>query len=298
MVGGMKRLLPFLAAMSAVCGMAGAPDVQTIIRRSVAANEADWEASPNYSYVERDQEVQINPDGSRKTLKKITYRVVMIEGTPYRIVLARNDQPLSPEERRKENEKLQQAIQSRRSETKQQREERIANYQKNRREERMMIREMANAFEFKLLGEDKLAGHDVYVLQADPRPGYQPPNQRAKALTGMRGKLWIDAQAYQWVRVTAQVEEPVSFHVFLGRLEPGSQIEFEQTPVEDGIWLPKRLVTKLNLRILLLFSHKTEEIQDYWDYRRQTPDLLQASDPQAVIATARQPAGRRPHRCE
>jgi len=38
------------------------------------------------------------------------------------------------------------------------------------------------------------------VLKATPRPGYEPPNNEAKVLTGMEGKLWIDEKTFQWVK--------------------------------------------------------------------------------------------------
>ncbi|HLK32255.1 MAG TPA: hypothetical protein VKT29_04145, partial [Terriglobales bacterium] len=70
----MARAIVFfslLVASLAACGQ----DVETIIRRSVQANDADWAAAPQYDNYETDQE-----DGEPPR----TYEVMMILGTPYK----------------------------------------------------------------------------------------------------------------------------------------------------------------------------------------------------------------------
>src|ERR1700719_4127740 len=79
-------------------------DVNDLIRRSVAATEADWQAAPSYQYCERDV----------KGKKVETYEVTMIEGSPYYRLVARNDHPLSPEEALKEKAKFQAEMNKRR----------------------------------------------------------------------------------------------------------------------------------------------------------------------------------------
>ncbi len=94
------------------------------------------------------------------------------------------------------------------------------------------------AFDFKLLGETRLNGDDVYALQATPRPGYHPPNMETQVLTGMQGELWIDKDIFQWVKVEAQVTHPLSIEGFLAKVEPGTHFELEKAPVARGVWLP------------------------------------------------------------
>ncbi len=62
-----------------ILGMAGSQlDVPTIIQTSVAANQADWDAAPGYSFQEKDRDT----DGSK------TYQVRMIDGSPYQTFTA------------------------------------------------------------------------------------------------------------------------------------------------------------------------------------------------------------------
>jgi hypothetical protein len=106
------------------------------------------------------------------------------------------------------------------------------------------------------------------MLEATPRPGYQPPNQRARVLTGMRGKLWVARDGYHWVKVQAEVVQPVYFEGFLARVGPGTRFELEKAPVANGVWLPKRFSMTVDARILGLFSHNSQEEETFGNYTR------------------------------
>ena len=244
-----------------VSALSASDDVTTIIQRSVADNQENWKAAPEYSYLEQDRD--------RKGTK--TYRVFMLLGSPYNQLVAVNGHPLSLEDQERERQKLEEVTKQRQNESPQQREDRIRKYQKDRRRDHLMMEQLVDAFDFKLLGEQELDGFDVYVLSAKPHPGYQPPNIETKALTGMQGKLWIDKETFQWVKVEAEVVHPVSIEGFLARVEPGTRFELEQIPVAEGVWLPKHFAMKFRARVLFLFPRKGQEDETFSDYQRQEP---------------------------
>ena len=246
-------------------------DVQTIIENSVAANKADWNADPNYSYKERDR---------IGTITK-TYQVTMIDGSPYRRLIAVNNEPLPMDQNVQEERKLQQVIAQRKAESADQRAKRIAKYQAERKRDHLMMDQLTRAFDFKLLGEKKLGSYDVYVLRATPRNGYKPPNMEAQVLPGMRGELWIDQKSFQWVKVTAQVIHPVSIEGFLARVEPGTRFELEKMPVDNGIWLAKHFSMKSSAKILYMFNRSEQEDNTFFDYRK-----LPATSPPSTPASA------------
>src|SRR5437773_3263503 len=151
---------------------------QEIIRRSVVANEADWKAGPNFSFTERD----VTTKGGSKTVK--TYEVLMIKESPYQRLIAVNDKPLSPAAQAQEKQKLEREIANRKKESPGAHAKRIAQFQRERQQDHMMLQEMIHAFNFKLTGSDKLDGHEVYVVEATPRTGYRPKSRDTKVLTG------------------------------------------------------------------------------------------------------------------
>lgn len=233
-------------------------DVETIIQKSVAANEADFNAAPQYSYRERDRTEQ----GSK------TYSVLMIDGSPYQRLIAVNGKPLSKDDSAKEEQKLQQAKTERRNESKEKRQDRIAKFEKDRHRDHAMMQQLTKAFQFQLMGQRKLRSFNVYVLRATPRPGYNPPNMETQVLPGMQGELWIDSATYQWVKVTARVIHPVSIEGFLAQVEPGTQFELEKTPVGGDIWLAKHFAMKSQAKVLFMFNRASQEDDTFWDYRK------------------------------
>jgi hypothetical protein len=141
----MARCCALLLALFTALAAAGQEDVEAIVQRSVQANNNDWQAAPAYSYFERDVQ------GGRTR----TYEVTMILGSPYERLVAVNGQPLMPEDQAKEQQKLEKVTAQRCGESKQDRGERIAKYENERRRDHLLMDEMTKAFSFKLVGEQR-----------------------------------------------------------------------------------------------------------------------------------------------
>jgi len=127
--------------------------------------------------------------------------------------------------------------------------------------------QMTKAFQYKLLGNETVRGHKCYVIQATPKPGYAPPNRETRVLTGMRGKMWIDADQFQWVKVEAEVFRPVAFGLFIAHVQPGTEFNLEDEPVADGVWLPSHFSTRVKARVLGLWSRNSHDDETYTEYR-------------------------------
>lgn len=256
----------FIAAAPSAFAVAQ-PDVTSIIQQSVAAVEADWKAAPEYDYFEQDRD-----SGGSKT-----YHVLMVDGSPYQELVAIDGQPLSMQEQQREQQKLQQTISERQSESPSDRAQRVAKYERDRDRDHLLTQQLTQAFDFRLVGQRRLDSRSVYLLDATPRPDYRPPNTEAEVLTGMQGKLWIDSQTYQWVKVEATVVHPVSIAGFLARVEPGTHFELEKMPVADGIWLPKHFEMRSSSKIFFLFHHRTQANETYSKYQRSAGHGQQAT---------------------
>jgi hypothetical protein len=62
-----------------------------IVHRSIQANDADWKAQTQYSFLRSDVS---GPE-------RQTFEVTMLEGSPYERLLALNDKPLPPQQERR-----------------------------------------------------------------------------------------------------------------------------------------------------------------------------------------------------
>jgi len=232
--------------------------VEAIIQRSVAANQRDWNAAPQYSYCERDRQ----ENGTK------TYEATMILGSPYRRLVARNNEPLPLAEQAKEKHRMEDSIAKRRTESEAERAARTAEYEKERKQDQLLMDQLVEAFDFRILGQEKLSAHDAYVLRSTPRLDYRPPNLQTEVLTGMQGTLWIDKDSFQWLTVEAEVVYAVSIAGFFARVEPGTRFELEKAPVSDGVWLPTHFSMKSRAKLLFILTHRRQEDETYFDYRK------------------------------
>ena len=269
----MPRVLLLCAVVSGL-GWAATPGPEQIVRKSVQAIQSDWEQAPQYSYLERDVESKHHSPATAKT-----YKVLMIDGSPYNVVTAINDQPLGPDEEAQEQHKLRREIEKRRRESGRDREKRIAKYDRDRMRDHEMLQEMVKGFQFQPAGEAQVDGRTCWVLDATPKPGYQPSTREGKVLKGMKGRLWVDQQTYQWVKVHAEVVRPVSFYGFLAKVGPGTEFDLEQAPVTDTLWLAKQFSVRVNASALGFFNEDSTESETYHDYQPmpQPSALLQST---------------------
>jgi hypothetical protein len=254
-------------------------NVVTIIQRSVQANNHDWDAAPQFDYSERDQ----GPEGTK------TYAVTMLYGSPYRRLIAVNGKRLSADKEAEEQRKFEKVLSERRDESPENKSARIAKYEAERKRDHTMLDQLTAAFEFTMLGEQNLNGKRVYVLRATPRKDYRPPNRDSQVLPGMEGRLWIDKATFQWVRVEAHVTHPVRIEGFLAEVEPGTQFQLEKIPVSQDIWLSSHFVMKSDAKVMLLFRHRSQEDDSFFNYHKAPapPQEQQSGSASSKIDAAR-----------
>ena len=268
-----RTLIPLAAATGLMFGsspQSAAPDAREIVRKSVEATKTDWAQSPKYSYVERDVTAK---RGSK------TFRVLMIDGSPYNLVTAVDDRPLPTSERALEERKLEREVEKRQKESERERQRRVAKYNREREHDHQMLQGMVDAFQFRLSGEAQMDGHDCWILDAQPRPDYEPTNHEGRVMKGMKGRLWVDKASYQWVKVHAEVVRPVSFYGFLAKVGPGTDFELEQAPVAGGVWMPTAFRVNVHASALGFVSENSSENDTYRDYQPmpQVSALLQST---------------------
>jgi hypothetical protein len=248
------------------------PDAREIIRRSIAASEHNWRIARNYTFLQRTEERQIDSAGQVKSNQVKTHDVTLLEGSPYFRLTERDDHPLPPGEEKKEQDKLDKSIAARLKETSAQRERRIHEFEQRRERQRADMAQVPEAFDFRIVGEERMEGCDTWVLDAMPRRDYQPRTRDTKILPHVKGRLWIDRQTFQWVKLEAEVIDTVSWGLFLIRLDPGAHIRFEQVHVNDEVWLPSQIAIKASARLGIFKRLRVEENTTYRNYRKFQTD--------------------------
>jgi hypothetical protein len=234
-------------------------DANQIVGPSVAATERSWEVRDHYTYMERDEDRRLDSLGQVKSENVDVTRMILVNGARFEQLMEHNGQLPSATEQRKSDENLDKL----KHETPEEQAVRLRRDQENR----SFLRDVIEAFDFHLIGEEVVDGRPAYVLQATPHPGYQAHGKYGKMFSKVEGKLWVDMQDFGWIKVDGEVTESFSMGLFVARVQRGSHIILEQTCVGDAVWVPKRLEVRASARILLLKSLDIDRVLTYFEYR-------------------------------
>ncbi|HSB14396.1 MAG TPA: hypothetical protein VLE22_08045 [Bryobacteraceae bacterium] len=273
--------VPLVTALSWTVwpAMAAQPDPQAIVRRSIEVDEESGsEILRNFIFVERSDKKDLDGDGHVKSRVLKTHEVVMHDGTPIRRLIAQDDKPLSAEEQRSQEEGFRKAIEARKRESATERQRRIRESEERRTRYRRAIREIPDAFSFRLAGAERVGGRPAWVLDAEPRPGYRPKDRYSKLFTQLKGRLWIDQDDYHWARAEAELLDSVWFGWILVRIARGAKVKMDQMRLNDGLWVTKHLWYTASARVGLIMTYHVEEEFDYRDYRKVDLESLLAGN--------------------
>lgn len=247
--------------------------IRQVIRESADKDMENDKKLRNYTYVERQEVRRLDRKGNLKSTEIKTYDVMEVYGEQVQKLISKDDKPLSAKDAKKEDDKIQKLIDKRNNESEADRAKRLQKHEKEREDNRKFVREVANAYNFRFLGMESLDGRENYVIDADPRPGYEPHLKEGKILPKFRFRAWIDKDETQWRKVDVQCIDTISFGLFLFRMHKGSRVTIEQTRVNDEVWLQRHIVLDVDFRLALL---KNFDIavditdRDYKKFRSET----------------------------
>jgi hypothetical protein len=247
--------------------------IRELIRQTSEKDMENDKRQRDYTYIQREEEHKLDGKGEVKSTETKTSEIMEIYGEQVERLISKDDKPLSDKEARKEEEKIQKVIDKRKNESETDRKKREEKEEKEREQGRQFVREVADAYNFKLVGIESLAGRDTYVIDAEPRPGYEPHSKEAKILPKFRFRAWIDKDESQWKKLDIQCIDTVSFGLFLARIHKGSRIVIEQTRVNDEVWLPQHVNVKVDVRLALLKDFNVEDDITYRDYKKFRTDI-------------------------
>jgi hypothetical protein len=187
------------------------------------------------------------------------------DGTVARLV-QRNGQPLTPEEDAGERERLNDSIAT---------PEDFLRHQHRSHETREYSKQLIGLLPAAMIytyvpGQPQLS--DVKSLQVvldfRPDPNFHPPSMIANVLTGLQGRVWIDARTRNMTHIEAKVLKPVNFGLgVIAHIYPGGTIVFDQARADENHWVFAHLEEHLTVRELMLKTVPQNTIMNSWDFR-------------------------------
>ena len=223
--------------------------------RQVVDNELKQSLDNNtlYAFKQRTDK----PRGS--TVKQM---VETPDGLIGRIVL-KNDQPLTPDEQKKEDERV-----NRLRDPAQMRDKRKEQKEDEERT-RKMVRAMPDAFIYKYQGtEQGKNGEELVKLHFTPNPKFDPPSRETLVFQGMEGDMWINSRAMRMAKLDGTMTRDVSIGWgILGRLDKGGRFIVEQGEVAKGHWDTTKLALDFTGKALIFKSIRIKSTDTFTDFR-------------------------------
>jgi hypothetical protein len=246
-------------------------EIHALINRAAEQDLRNDQLQRDYTYVERSEQRRLGGDGKVKSTESKTYDVMELYGEQVERLIAKDDKPLSPKDAAKEDKRIQKLIDKRKNESAEQRKKRLEKEEKDREQAREFVKEINDAYNFRFVGMENVEGREAYVIDAEPRPGFQPHRKEAKILPKFKFRAWIDQADSEWVKLDAQCIDTVSFGWFIARIHKGSNVQIEQTRVNDEVWLPEHIALMLDARVLFKGLNLEQDIR-YSNYKKFRAD--------------------------
>ncbi len=197
--------------------------------------------------------------------------------------IAINGQPLTPDQRAKDNQKLEKFAND--PEARRKREQ--SSKEDDQRDE-LMLTSLPDAFLYTYAGTQPGANGDELVhLTFKPNPNFNPPNHETRVYQGMQGDMLIDRKEMRIAKIDGTLFKDVEFGWgILGRLYKGGKFIIEQRDVGGGRWETTRETLEFYGKILMIKPLTIWSTETATDFRpvpsnltvAQALELLHKSD--------------------
>jgi hypothetical protein len=191
------------------------------------------------------------------------------------LVVAYNGKPLTPNQRRAEEARLERFLNNPEELKKKRNQEREDGERTLR-----IVRAIPDAFLFEYAGEEQGAagigrvGDPLVKLKFRPNPSYQPPSRVEQVLTGMQGFVLVDVVRYRLASIDGTLFRDVSFGWgILGHLDRGGHFLVQQQEIGDNRWDISRMALDLTGKILLVKHLEIRSTEVFSDFKKVPPDL-------------------------
>jgi hypothetical protein len=237
-----------------------------LIRRAIANQDKPSAKATYYKY----RDVKRKKDGSTET-KEMLQTPQLVLGR----IVARNGEPLSPEQRKNEESRLNRLTKDPNELNKKKKEQ-----HDDDERARMMVRAIPDAFNFQYTGSEEGPSGEIAVFKFSPNPNWDPPNRELQVFTGMSGTLKIAVRPEMLTLIQATLFQDVNFGWgILGKLYKGGDFLIEQSEVAPAHWDITHMKLHFTGKILLFKSLNIQQDETTSNYKEVQPmSVAQALD--------------------
>jgi len=261
-----------LFALPLTLALHAADDPKEIVRRALQINVHNDEVSRSYTYLSRQEIRALDSSGALKHRDSKTWDITLLEGSPYTRLIQRDDKPLPPKEEAQQQANLEKSIELRRKETPVERQQRLADWDRHRKARLDDLKEVPEAFDLRLAGEEQIDGVLAWIIEGTPHAGYKPRSKTTTYFVKMKGRIWVAKNDYQPIKIEAESIDTIAIGAFLVRFHKGAHIHVEYARVNNEVWLPKYVGLTGTARLLLVKGMRIDTDFTFSNYKKFTAE--------------------------
>jgi hypothetical protein len=142
-----------------------------------------------------------------------------------------------------------------------------------RREAQQRIDDIFVVYEIKMVGRERIDGHDTIQLTLDPRSNAQPVTREGAWMKAFKCRAWVSETDHELVKLSVDAIHDLNIGFgMLARMNTGTQMSFVRRMVNGEAWLPARADYTIRARVLMLKRYDQGGTIEFSNYRKFSVD--------------------------
>lgn len=229
------------------------PDTAVLMHAVEDHQRQDEARLKDYLYRQTQTLDQADGKGGVKKREVRTFDVFWLQGVPVRKMTSKNGTPLSADDLKKEDDRIEKEVKSAR-------EKREKNDDKGRQtdprgNEEVTVSRILELGTFSNARRIQLSGRDTIVVDYAGDPKAKTRNRAEEVIRDLHGTVWIDEADKEIVKTEGRFFR--SFKIgggLVANVHEGTRFGLEQQKINGEVWLPTRLEGEGAARFLLFFN--------------------------------------------
>lgn len=251
------------------------PDFNAFTAQVKTRLQTDADLQTGYSFTERRVEQKLDGSGKVKGQDVKVFEVypALPGEEPYRRLIEENGKPVPvatlEKKDRERREHVEEYAREHAQPTESDRRKAAQAYQKWLKERREEIDDIFNVFDVRMIGRERIDGHDTIRFSLTPIPKARPRTESGDMMRHFTANAWISESDYELVRVEVEAVDTVSFGLgLLARLHKGATATYQRRKVNGEIWLPAQVTYRGSGRVLLVRRMRLGGVSEFSNYRK------------------------------
>lgn len=236
------------------------PDIAALLNAVDKNQKQIDEIQKDYACMKLEENDELNAKGKITGRATTLYQVSYTAGHEIDRKTEVNGKPLTPAEQQKEDDRINKKIDQYDKE---------AADAKKKDDDNVGISDFLRVSHFSNPRWERFRGQDMVVFDFGPNPNYKPKKLVDKLIYDLVGTVWVDPQAEDVARLEARFDN--SFKIgggVLASLQKGSAFQFEQSRVNNEVWLPSYDEIHVGAKFLLVKTFRADQTDHYYDYQK------------------------------